>query len=57
MWVVAIDVIDSKFELINLKIFNNIKITLHVKRAFLIGEKPLIFQDSFREENGIAVRF
>lgn len=57
MWVVAIDVIDSKFELLNLKIFNNIKITLHVKRAFLIGEKPLIFQDSFREENGIAVHF
>lgn len=57
MWVIAVDVIDSKFESKNLKIFNNIRITLHVKRAFLMGEKPLIFQDSFREETGIAVHF
>lgn len=57
MWVIAVDVIDSKFESKNLKIFHNIRITLHVKRAFLIGEKPLLFQDSFREETGIAVHF
>lgn len=56
MWVIAIDVIDSKFELINVRIFN-IKITLHVKRAFLIGEKTLIFQESFHKENGIAACF
>lgn len=61
MWGIAIDAYLPYYKFkIKLRILNNIKITidpLHVNIALLRGNKPLIFQDNFSKENGIALCF